>query len=309
MTGPQRLVLLPAPISRPAEIALHQRFQVVRLYDPAFAQTLPAALADGIEVAAVGAAAGFPDRLWNALPKLKLIAIHGVGTDRVDLERAHARGVEVLTSPDVLSNDVADLAVALWLALSRRLLDADQYARTGQWGVSAPFPLTATASGKRAGIVGLGRIGSALARRLEPFGGEIAYTATAPKASPYRFVGSVEELAATSDVLFVTAAMQSGAAPLVGARELAALGPEGLLVNVARGAAVDEEALIQALSSSGLAGAGLDVFVDEPVIDPRFASLPNVILQPHLGSATKETRSRMAAILADQIGEFMERPT
>jgi len=291
-----------------AEALLERHFEVCRPYRSQDPDAALEQAADRITVAAVGAAAGFPERLWSALPRLELIVVHGVGEDRVDQQEARRRRVAVQFTPHVLAEDVADLAIGLWLALSRRLVDADRHVRLGHWRAGTPFPLTRQASGQRVGVVGMGHIGAAIARRLEGFGARIAYTALSPKPDrPYFFADSVRELAAMSDALFIAAPGGAETQHMIGWRELEALGPDGLLINVARGSLVDEGALIDALRRGRLGGAALDVFAQEPSDGARFAGLDNVILQPHLGSATQETRRLMARILVDQIEEHFNR--
>lgn len=298
----RRVVLLPRPISAHAEALLDRHFEDCRPYRSRFPDAVLRDHAGAITAAAVSAAAGFPDALWEALPKLNMIAVHGVGSDGVDLEQARRRGVTVRFTPNILADDVADLAIGLWLTLTRKILDADRFVRSGLWNDGAAFPLSRQASGRRAGLVGLGHVGSAIARRLEAFGVSIAYTARAPKPDrPYTFMRKVAELAAWSDVLFLAAPEGADTQGIVGRTELEALGPSGLLVNVSRGALVDEEALADLLERGGLGGAGLDVFRQEPAGAARFATMGNVVLQPHLGSATEETRRLMARSLVDQI--------
>lgn len=304
---PPRLVLLPARMSLLVETLLEENFDVRRLYGPVPPEALLAACGKDVGVVAIGAAAGFPDHLWDRLPRLELIVVHGVGLDGVDLDRASTRGVEIRTTPDILSNDVADLAIGLWLTLSRRILYGDQFVRSGQWTTDTACPFTRSATGQRAGIVGLGRIGMAIARRLQVFGVSVAYTGKASKPGcPFPYEQTISALADGTDVLFVTASGGACTAPLITRRELDAIGPTGLLVNVARGSLIDEDALIDALDQGRLGGAGLDVFKNEPAIDPRFAALKNVVLQPHQGSATVETRRIMANILCDQIAAHFQ---
>lgn len=232
-----------------------------------------------------------------ACPKLEIIAVYGVGYDGVDVEAARARGIRVTNTPGVLTDDVADLAVAMWLALSRRLPQAEAWARSGAWGREGAFPLTRRASGKRAGVLGLGRIGEAIARRAEGFGMEIAYTARSDKPGGWTRMGGPVELANWADVLFVACAATAETKGVVGREVIEALGPEGMVVNISRAQNIDEEALIDALSDGRLGGAALDVFEGEPAVDARFADLANVLMQPHAGSATVETRKAMGALM------------
>lgn len=232
-----------------------------------------------------------------ALPALRLIAVHGVGYDRIDVAAAAAHGVAVTTTPDTLTDDVADLAVGLMLATERRIAANDRALRAGEWHV----PLTRRFSGRRVGIVGLGRIGGAVAHRLTGFGADIAYSARNAKAVPWRFLPDPVALAAFADILIVTAPGGGGTRHLIDAAVLDALGPAGVLVNVARGSLVDQDALITALLAGRLGGAGLDVFADEPEVPAALLSLDTVVLSPHQGSATHEARAAMAALVLANI--------
>jgi len=232
--------------------------------------------------------------LLAQLPNLKVVSVFGVGYDGVDTQAAIARGVPVTHTPDVLTDDVADLALGLLLSIARHIPQADQYVRQGRWP-SGPMVLGRKVSGARVGIVGLGRIGKAIARRAQAFDMSIAYTARTEKAdSGYTYYPSAKALAAEVD--FLIAITPGGAATrrLIDADVLAALGPQGFLINVARGSVVDEAALIKALQSGVIAGAALDVFENEPNVPSELWSLPNVVLTPHMASATRQTRQAMA---------------
>lgn len=257
------------------------------------------ALAGAADIRAVvtSGGRGAEAALIEALPGLELIAVYGVGYDKVDLAAAARRNVAVTNTPDVLTADVADMALALALACIRRIPAGDGLVRSGDW-VRGGLPLTAGLAGGRAGIVGLGRIGEAIGRRLAGFDVEIGYYNRSPKpAVPWRAFSSPQALAAWADLMIVAVAGGPDTEGLVDADTIAALGPTGHLVNIARGSTVDEAALIAALESGAIAGAGLDVFVGEPDVDPRFFSLPNVVLSPHQGSATEPTRRAMGALM------------
>ncbi len=235
--------------------------------------------------------------LIEALPALELIAVYGVGYDRVDLEAAARCNVAVTTTPDVLTADVADMALALTLTLARRIVDGDAFVRSGAWPNGA-MPLTGSVAGCKVGIVGLGRIGEAIARRFAGFDTEIGYWNRSPKpSSPWQAFPTPAALSAWADILVVAVAGGGDTVGLVDAATITALGRDGLLVNISRGTTVDEAALIAALESGAIAGAGLDVFRDEPTIDPRFSRLGNVVLSPHRGSATVATRQAMGALV------------
>ena len=239
--------------------------------------------------------------LMAQLPALEIVSIMGVGYDGVDVAAAKARGVMVAHTPDVLNDDVADLALALMLNIARLIPQADQYVRQGRWP-TGPMPLARKMSGARLGIVGMGRIGQAIADRARAFGMSIAYTARSAKpALPYAFHATPRELAAASDFLVVITPGGAATRKLIDAEVLRALGPSGYLINVARGSVVDEAALIEALQQRRIAGAGLDVFENEPNVPEALRALDNVVLVPHIGSATTQTRHAMAARAFDNL--------
>ncbi|MCU0906499.1 MAG: 2-hydroxyacid dehydrogenase [Rhodobacteraceae bacterium] len=241
----------------------------------------------------------------TACPNLEVIAVYGVGFDAVHLPSCTARGIRVTNTPDVLTDDVADIAVAMLLALVRRVGPAEAWVRSGDWAAKGMFPLTRRVSGSRAGILGLGRIGAAIGRRLQGFGMEIAYAARAPKpegqAAGWAYVPDPVALAARSDHLIVALAATPETRHIVGARVLDALGPQGTVINISRAANVDEAALLDALEGGRLGGAALDVFEGEPNLNPRFLSAPNILLQPHHGSGTVDTRKAMGQLMRDNL--------
>lgn len=259
--------------------------------------TDPAAFA-GIAPRIVGVAgtgeASVPRSLLSQLPNAKVVAVFGVGYDGVDVPAAIEYGIPVTHTPDVLTDDVADLAMGLVLSVGRTIPQADQFVRAGQWP-NGPVALARKVSGARLGIVGLGRIGKAIAQRARAFGMSIAYTARTEKPdSDFKFYPSAAELAAQVDFLVAITPGGAGTKHLINAEVLQALGPRGYLINVARGSVVDEEALIAALQNGTIAGAGLDVFANEPHVPEALWSLRNVVLTPHMASATSETRQAMA---------------
>ena len=233
--------------------------------------------------------------LIEQLPALQIISVMGVGYDGIDVAAAKARGVVVTHTPNVLNDDVADLAIGLMLCAARQLPAADRYVRAGHWQTSGPMPLARKMSGARLGLVGMGRIGQAIAHRAAAFGMSIAYTARNLKpALPHLYFPTAAALAAEVDFLVVITPGGAGTRKLIDAEVLAALGRKGILVNVARGSVVDEAALIDALERGVIGGAGLDVFEDEPNVPERLRALPHVVLTPHIGSATGQTRQAMA---------------
>ncbi len=250
---------------------------------------------------------GVDAELMSALPNLGAVVNFGVGYDTTDVEAAAARGVMVSNTPDVLSDCVADTAVGLLIDTMRQFSAADRYLRAGRWPADGNYPLTHKVSGARVGIIGLGRIGTAIATRLVAFGCPISYHNRREIAdSPYQYVSSPVDLAHQVDVLIIAAAGGSGTRHLVDRDVLEALGPDGYLVNIARGSVVDEGALVDALTGGRLAGAGLDVFTDEPNVPEALLSLDNVVLLPHVGSGTVETRAAMEALTLANLDKFLE---
>jgi lactate dehydrogenase-like 2-hydroxyacid dehydrogenase len=234
------------------------------------------------------------------MPKLEICALNGVGLETSDLPAIRARGV-VLTTTPVLFDDVADLAIALALACCRQIVRADHFARSGRWGPER-LSLGRKLTGMRAGILGLGRIGAEVARRLDGFKTVIGYVDPLVRDLPYRCHPDALTLAAESDILFLCAAGgPKGSPPLVGRDILAALGPRGIFINVARGWLVDEAALVESLTAKRLGAAGLDVFFNEPEIPPALRALDNVVLTPHIASSTEETMGAMGACLIDNL--------
>lgn len=238
-----------------------------------------------------------------ACPALEVISVYGVGYDAVDIAACKARGIRVTNTPDVLTKDVADLGVAMMLMQSRGMLGADAWVRDGSWAAKGGYPLQRKVWGKRVGILGLGRIGIEVGRRLAGFDMDIAYSARAPKAGAegWTYIPDPVALAEWSDFLFVTLAANAATRHIVNAAVIAALGPEGMLINISRAANIDEEALLAALEGGTLGSAALDVFEGEPKLNPRFLSLPNVLLQPHHASGTYETRKAMGQLLRDNL--------
>ena len=257
----------------------------------------------------VGSTAKVDRKLLATFPNVKMISIFGVGYDGIDVAAVQERGIQVTHTPDVLTDDVADLAMGLILSIGRRIPQSDKFVRNGDW-VSEPFTMTHKVTGTRLGVVGLGRIGQAIAKRASAFDMSIAYTGRRAKTNaPFRYYPTAAELAANSDYLVVAVPGGDDTKNLIDAQVLKALGPKGIVVNIARGSVIDQKALIQALKDKSIAGAGLDVFWDEPNIDPLFFKLQNVVWTPHNGSNTHETRRAMADLaLANLKAFFDERP-
>ncbi len=254
-----------------------------------------------------GGHTGIPRAVMEQLPNVEVIAVNGVGTDAVDLAYARDRGIRVTATIGALTEDVADLAIGLLIAACRGLCTSDRYVRSGQWSTSAtplaPLPLARQFSGMRVGIVGLGRVGRAVATRAAAFGCPISYTdLNAMSDVPYTFVPDLVGLARQSDALIVAAAADK-AKGIINAKVLQALGAQGYLINVARGSLVNEPDLIAALESGSIAGAGLDVFVDEPNAPDALFGLETVVLQPHRASATVQTRTRMGEMVLASLAD------
>ena len=251
------------------------------------------------------AAGGANAALINALPKLRVISSFGVGLDQIDLQAAAQRGIPVGYTPDVLNDCVADLAFGLVLATGRRIPEGDRFVRAGRWEQKAPFPLGRQVSGARLGIVGLGRIGRTVAKRASGFDMEVRYHNRRPVAdAPWTYEPQLLELARWSDFLVVITAGGAETRHLIDAKVLDALGTKGFLVNVSRGTVIDEAALVQALQQKRIGGAGLDVFEREPHVPPELFVLDNVVLVPHIASATVQTREAMAQRVLDNLSAF-----
>lgn len=261
----------------------------------------------GVEVAVVGTGSPAGAAEMDALPDLRAIVGFGVGYDNVDMAEAKRRGIVVSNTPDVLTDAVADLAVALVLDVLRQVGAADRFVRRGAWAAGESFPLSRDVRGSTVGILGLGRIGTAVAERLQAFGAEVRYHSRSAKDAPWPYDASPASLAAASDVLVVLTPGGSGTEHLVDAAVLDALGPDGYLVNVSRGSVVDEAALVAALEEGRIAGAGLDVFADEPHVPEALLSRDDVVLLPHVASATTQTREAMARLVLDNVEAFLAR--
>jgi lactate dehydrogenase-like 2-hydroxyacid dehydrogenase len=265
--------------------------------------------AHGEEITAVvtSGRTGVDAALMAALPKLGAVVNFGVGYETTDVDAAAARGIGVSNTPDVLTDCVADTAVGLMIDVLRQFSACDRYVRAGRWPADGNYPLTRQVSGTNVGIIGLGRIGGAIALRLKAFGCSISYHNRRPvEGSPYAYVSSALELARGVDVLVVAAAGGSGTQRLVSRDVIDALGADGYLINIARGSVVDEDALVEALAAGRLAGAGLDVFVDEPNVPEALLTMDNVVVLPHVASGTVETRAAMEELTLRNLDTFLK---
>lgn len=282
-------------------VDLETRYTVHKLWEASDRDALIADKASLIQAIATRGELGASAELMQKLPNLKIVSCYGVGTDAIDLVYARANDIQVTNTPDVLNDDVADLGIGLLLATARRIPFGETLVREGNWGKVA-MPLVTRVSGKKLGIVGMGRIGQAIARRATGFDLEIGYFARSEKTElDYRYFGELLELARWAEFLIVIVPGGEGTKNLIDAAVLEALGPDGILVNVSRGSTVDETALLAALEAKQIRGAGLDVFWNEPLIDRRFAVLENVVLQPHHGSGTVETRKAMGQLVRNNL--------
>jgi hydroxypyruvate reductase len=280
---------------------LATEFTAHRLWEAADQAAVLASIGPRIRGIATTGGRGAEAKLIAALPALEIIACYGVGVDAIDLAAARARGIVVTNTPDVLTDDVADLGVALLLAASRRICQGDCHVRSGAW-LKGDMALTRKFTGSKVGILGLGRIGQAIARRCAAFDCEIAWHGPHAKPNvPWRFVPSLVDLATESDFLVLSCPGGAATRNLVDRRVLDALGPQGILVNVSRGSVVDEAAVVAALAEGRLGGAALDVFVDEPRVPPALFAMDNVVLLPHVASATVETRGAMGDLVINNL--------
>ncbi|WP_413989474.1 2-hydroxyacid dehydrogenase [Labrys okinawensis] len=295
-------LLMPRPMLPHATAVLEKEFNVHKLWQAGDQAGMLADLRDKVRFIAAGSHSVVDAAMIEALPKLEIIANFGVGYDSVDAAAAAQRGIIVTNTPDVLNEDVADLAMGLLISTVRELPQAEKYLREGKWR-HENYPLTrGTLQGRTLGIVGLGRIGKAIAKRAEAFGLKIAYFGRRRQAdAPYPYYDSVLSLAEAVDTLMLILPGGAETRNLIDAKVLEALGPHGILINVARGSVVDEPALIAALQKGEILGAGLDVFADEPKVPEALIALDNVVLLPHVGSASHHTRAAMGQLVIDNL--------
>ena len=246
-----------------------------------------------------------PEELVKQIPSIRMVATCGVGYDNLPLDYLKAQGIKASNTPGVLNDAVCELAIGMMLSLIRRIPESQEFLKSGLWSKGL-FQLTTTLAGKRVGIAGMGRIGQDLAKRLEPFKVQISYSGPNPKSLPYTYYQDVQDLAAVSDILFLACPATPVTNKMINAQVLEALGPAGYLINIARGNVVDEAALLYALQHKTIAGAALDVFENEPNPNSAFLGLNNVLLTPHIGSATSETRIAMTNLAVDNLEAFFQ---
>ncbi|WP_434051040.1 MAG: 2-hydroxyacid dehydrogenase [Roseibium sp.] len=285
------------------QVPLEDAFNMHKYFEASDAAAFLQSVGSSIRGIATRGELGADRAMIEACPNLEVVSVYGVGYDAVDLEACREKGIRVTNTPDVLTNDVADLGVAMMLVQSRGMIGAETWVRDGSWQEKGLYPLKSRVWGKRAGVLGLGRIGFEVAKRLAGFDLEIAYSDIAAKdyAPDWTFVADPVELAKKSDFLFVTLAASAQTRHIVNREVIEAVGPEGMIINISRASNIDEAALLDALESKSLGSAALDVFEGEPALDPRFLELDNVLLQPHHASGTVETRKAMGKLVRDNL--------
>uniref|UniRef100_A0A7N2R4I9 glyoxylate reductase (NADP(+)) n=3 Tax=Quercus lobata TaxID=97700 RepID=A0A7N2R4I9_QUELO len=302
-------VLMPIPMNSYLEQELQKRYNLFKLWTAPQKPQFIKEHADSIRAVVGNASAGADAELIEALPRLEIVSSFSVGVDKIDLAKCREKGIRVTNTPDVLTEDVADLAIGLILAVLRRLCESDRYVRSGKWK-KGDYKLTTKFSGKTVGIIGLGRIGMAVAKRAEAFNCPICYyTRTEKSDMKYKYYPSVVELASNCQILVVACPLTEETRHIVNREVMNALGPKGVLINIGRGPHVDEPELVSALIEGRLGGAGLDVYEHEPEVPEELFGLENVVLLPHVGSATVETRKDMAdLVLGNLEAHFSNKP-
>lgn len=281
-------------------------FEIYQFPDSGNTDDLPAEVRESIRAFAFKGHSTLDANIIDAFPNLGLIANYGVGFDTIDVAYAGSKNIKVSNTPDVLTDDVADLAVGMLIALSRDIVGAARWVNSGDWAERGAFPVQRTVSGKTVGLVGMGRIGRAIANRLQAFNMNIHYFARSEKgfASDWTYHSDIVALASAVDILIVAVSAGPDTTDIVSKEVLKALGSDGTLVNVSRGSTVDEDALIKALEGGGIRAAALDVYKNEPHIDARLLSLDNVLLQPHQSSGTIETRKKMGVLQRENLRAY-----
>ncbi|MEM9765049.1 MAG: 2-hydroxyacid dehydrogenase [Pseudomonadota bacterium] len=291
-------ILIMSPMLPSVHAALEESFTVHKLFEAEDKEMFLLGIGGKVKGVATSGHIGCPPEVMNKLPNLEMIASFGVGYDAIDTADCRARGITVTNTPDVLTDAMAEITVGLMIALCRKIPQTDAYVRAGKWHTVGHYALTGELTGKRLGILGLGRIGKEVARRAQAFKMEVVYHGRSRQADqPYPYFASLEEMARDVEWLVVIAPGTPETKGIVSRQVLEALGPEGHLVNVARGGLVDQEALVEMLAKKAIAGAALDVFADEPQVPEALWGLDNVVLSPHQGSATTKTRTAMGDLV------------
>lgn len=286
--------------------ALEETFQAHVVANTSEAGSIDLAARTGIKAIAYKGHLPFGAAEMDLFPNLGVIANYGVGYDAIDVAAASARSIKVTNTPDVLNDDVADLAIAMWISQGREMRQAEAWVRDGNWATKGDYPLNRKVSASKVGVMGMGRIGRDIADRLAAFKTEVHYHSRSEKQTPgWTYHADPVSLAQAVDFLFVALVGGPATQNYVSKEVIDALGPRGVVINISRGSTVDEEALLDALENGTIAGAGLDVFLGEPRINPRFLTLDNVVLQPHQGSGTVETRAAMAKLQRDNVAAHL----
>lgn len=284
-------------------VELEKSYDVKKLYEATDRDAFIDGTAKQVTAIATRGELGASADLIDRLPDLQIVSVYGVGYDAVDLDACRKRAIRVTNTPDVLTNDVADLGVGMMLCQSRGMIGAERWVRDGSWAAKGLYPLKRKVWGRKAGVLGLGRIGFEVAKRLRGFDMDIAYSDTSekPYAEGMSYLADPVALARHSDFLFVTLAASAATRHIVSKAVIDALGPDGMLINISRASNIDEDALLDALQTGSLGSAALDVFEGEPRLNPRFLALENVLLQPHHASGTVETRKAMGKLVRDNL--------
>ena len=300
---PKPCVLQIGPYPEWDQTPLEAAFDVKKLFEAEDPATFLAEHGPNVRAIATRGELGADRALIQACPGLEVISVYGVGFDAVDLDACREHKIRVTNTPDVLTKDVADLGVAMMLCQSRGMIGAETWVRDGSWATKGLYPLKRRVFGQKAGILGLGRIGYEVGRRLAGFEMDIAYSDVTAKdyAQDWTFMADPMDLARHADFLFVTLAASAETHHIVGKDFIEAVGPDGMIINISRAANIDETALINALSNKTLGSAALDVFEAEPALDKRYLDLENVLLQPHHASGTIETRKAMGQLVRDNL--------
>ncbi|KAI8017632.1 Hydroxyphenylpyruvate reductase [Camellia lanceoleosa] len=303
-------VLMTCPMSPYLEQELDKRFDLFRFWKFPRKKEFLKQQSQSIRAVVGNATIGANSNLIESLPKLEIVSSYSVGLDKIDLFKCKERGIRVTNTPDLITDDAADLGIALILTTLRKICRCDRYVRSGLWKKNGGFELTSKFSGKSVGIIGLGRIGSAIAKRAEAFGCPISYYSRSQKPnSKYKYYPSVIELASNCHILVVACALNKETRHIINRGVINALGPRGVLINIGRGPHVDEPELVSALVEGRLGGAGLDVFEHEPEVPEELFGLDNVVFTPHIGSGTMETRKAMAdLVIANLEAHFLSKP-
>ncbi|KAK1376010.1 Hydroxyphenylpyruvate reductase [Heracleum sosnowskyi] len=303
-------VLMTCPMSTYLEQELSKRFNLLKFWN--FPQKDIFFKENALSIRAIvgNAAVGADSQLIDSLPSLEIVSSYSVGLDKIDLGYCKEKGIRVTNTPDVLTDDVADLAIGLILTTLRGISACDRFVRAGFWKAKGDFKLTTKFTGKTVGIIGLGRIGMAIAKRAEAFSCPITYYSRTEKPDlKYKYYPSVTELASNCDILVVACPLTAETRHVVNREVIDALGPKGLLINIGRGPHVDEAELVSALVEGRLGGAGLDVYENEPEVPEQLFGLDNVVILPHVGSGTVETRNAMADLVVGNLeAHFSKKP-